>query len=78
MKNAISAPEPRLLSLAEVAWLLGINESSVCRAIRIGLLPVVRRRQRVMVPAHVLAYLADAGDSCAETHGRRVVGGDAR
>lgn len=61
MKNAISTQVPRLLSIAEVAWLLGIDNSQVCRAIRLGRLPVVRRRGRVLVPAHVLAHLA-AGD----------------
>lgn len=61
MKNAIHAQVPRLLSIAEVAWLLGVDNSRVCRAIRVGLLPVVRRRRRVLVSAHVLVHLA-AGD----------------
>lgn len=53
----------RLLSVPEVAWLLGVDNSVVCRAIRLGRLPVVRRRGgRVLVPAHVLAHLATAGD----------------
>lgn len=60
MKNAISLGVPRLLSIAEVAWLLGVDNSYVCRAIRVGSLPVVRRRDRVLVPAHVLVHLADA------------------
>ncbi|MFB9301952.1 hypothetical protein [Kibdelosporangium philippinense] len=30
----------------------------MCRAIRLGRLPVVRRRHRVLVPAHALAHLA--------------------
>lgn len=59
MKNAISTHRPCLLSVAEIAWLLGIDNSQVCRAIRVGLLPVVRRRGRVLVPAHALAHLAD-------------------
>jgi len=62
MKNDISSEIPRLLSIAEVAWLLGLDNSRVCRAIRIGLLPVVRRRGRVLVPAHALVHLADNGD----------------
>lgn len=77
MKNAISTRDPRLLSLAEVAWLLGVDNSWVCRAVRVGLLPVVRRRRRVLVPAHVLAHLAGAGDSCADTQEGPVVRGDA-
>lgn len=59
MKNAISTHRSFLLSIAEVAWLLGIDNSQVCRAIRIGLLPVVRRRGRVLVPAHALVHLAN-------------------
>jgi hypothetical protein len=62
MKNAIPTQAPRLLSIAEVAWLLGVDNSRVCRAIRLGLVPVVRRRGgRVLIPAHVLAHLS-AGD----------------
>lgn len=48
----------RLLSIGEVSWLLGVDNSHVCRAVRLGRLPVVRRRGRVLVPAHVLAHLA--------------------
>jgi len=58
MKNTISTQVPSLLSIAEVAWLLGVDNSQVCRAIRLGRLPVARRRGRVLVPAHVLAHLA--------------------
>jgi len=58
MTNAISSQVPRLLSIAEVAWLLGVDNSRVCRAIRLGMVPVVRRRGRVLVPAHVLGHLA--------------------
>lgn len=61
MKNTNSAHQPRLLSITEVAWLLGVNRSHVCRAIRVGLLPVVRRHGRVLVPAHALAHLAENG-----------------
>jgi DNA-binding protein Rv2175c, wHTH domain len=48
-----------LLAIPEVAWLLGVDTSRVCRLIRVGVLPVVRRRSRVLVPAHVLAHLSD-------------------
>lgn len=50
-----------LLSVAEVAWLLGVETSQVCRAIRRGRLPVVRRRRRMLVPMSAVAYLADNG-----------------
>lgn len=59
MKNNISSRYSRLLSIAELAWMLGVDNSVVCRAIRLGLLPVVRRRRRVLIPANVLALLAD-------------------
>lgn len=63
MKNAICKSSSVLLSIPEVAWLLGVDNSRVCRAIRIGLLPVVRRRGRMLVPAHALVHLADSGDT---------------
>ena len=70
MKNAIPAQAPRLLSIAEVAWLLGVDNSRVRRAIRVGLLPVVRRRRRVLIPAHVLTHLSTGdlpdGERCTE------------
>jgi hypothetical protein len=53
-----------LLAIPEVAWLLGVDHSRVCRLIRVGLLPVVRRRSRVLVPAHALAHLADDTGLC--------------
>jgi hypothetical protein len=59
MKTAISAGSPALLSIPEVAWLLGVDNSRVCRLIRVGFLPVVRRRSRVLVPAHVLVWMLD-------------------
>jgi hypothetical protein len=62
MKNTICTSQSVVLSIPEVAWLLGVDNSRVCRAVRVGLLPVVRRRGRVWVPAHALAHLADTGD----------------
>lgn len=60
MQNAIPSGSPALLSIPEAAWLLGVDQSWVCRLIRVGLLPIVRRRSRVLIPAHVLAHLADS------------------
>jgi hypothetical protein len=57
--NNICASKSVLLSIPEVAWLLGVDQSWVCRLIRVGVLPVVRRRSRVLVSAHMLAHLAD-------------------
>jgi hypothetical protein len=59
MQNTIPAGPPALLSIPEVAWLLGVDNSRVCQLIRVGLLPIERRRSRVLVPAHVLAHLAN-------------------
>lgn len=59
MKNSRNQNRPGLLSISEAAWILGISDGRVCRAIRLGLLPVVRRRGRLLIPSHVLAYLAD-------------------
>jgi excisionase family DNA binding protein len=61
MKNAYSNRPPYLLSIPEAAWVLGVDNSVVCRAVRLGLLPVVRRRRRVLIPAHALAHLANGG-----------------
>lgn len=78
MKNAISTSDSCLLSISEVAWILGVDNSRVCRAIRVGLLPAVRRRRRVLVPAQALAHLASVGDSCVDTQAGAAVRGDAR
>lgn len=66
MKNSTSEKSSHLLSIPEVAWLLGVEESHVCRAIRLGTLPVVHRRRRLLIPAHALAHLADSNDQCPD------------
>lgn len=66
MKNNLSNHSATLLSISEVAWILGVDNSGVCRAIRLGLLPVVRRRGRMLIPAHALTHLADSDDSRGE------------
>jgi excisionase family DNA binding protein len=43
----------------EAAWLLGVSRSTVSRAIRTGVIPTVRRRSRLLVPAYVLQRLLD-------------------
>lgn len=48
-------------SVAEAAWLLGVPRSTVSRAIRTGALPAVRRRSRLVVPAHVVHRLLAGG-----------------
>lgn len=44
-------------SVGEAAWLLGVPRSTVSKAIRTGELPAVRRRSRLVVPAHVAERL---------------------
>ena len=46
-------------TIAEAAWLLGVPRSTVNKAIRIGELPTVWRRSRLVVPAHVVKRLLD-------------------
>jgi len=46
-------------SLAEAAWLLGVPLSTISKAVRTGAMPAVRRRSRLVVPAHVLEGLLD-------------------
>lgn len=64
MMFTIASRRSCLFSIAEVAWLLGVDKSQVCRAIRLGRLPVVRRHGRVLVPARALAHLAQENRSC--------------
>lgn len=65
-KSHGSARRRLLLSIPEVAWLLDVDNSVVYRAIRLGIIPVVRRRSRVLIPAHVVAYLAESSE-CDES-----------
>lgn len=74
MKKSRSDHSSYLLSISEAAWILGVDNSQVCRAIRVGTLPVVRRGRRLLIPAHALAHLADSVEPGAEAEGR----GDAR
>lgn len=66
MKSNVPKRSSTLLSISEVAWILDIDNSRVCRAIRLGLLPVVRRRGRVLIPAYALVHLPDSNDSRGE------------
>jgi excisionase family DNA binding protein len=79
MKKTTSTHSSSLLSISEVAWLLGVSNSHVCRAIRVGTLPAVRRGRRLLVPAHALVHLADSDDPCGDPEQTRPTGrGDAR
>lgn len=46
-----------VFSIRESAWILGVPCSEVHRLIRVGVLPTVRRRSRLVVPAYALARL---------------------
>jgi hypothetical protein len=58
-KSCKDAPALELYSLRQAAWVLGVGQSAVARAIRLGTLRAVRRRGRLMVPACVIAHLTD-------------------
>jgi hypothetical protein len=47
-------------SIREVSWILGVDESEVSRMIRVGTLPAIRRRTRLVVPAYAVARLLPA------------------
>jgi len=49
-----------VFSIQETAWILGVNRSEVFRLIRVGVLPTIRRRSRLVVPVHALARLLPA------------------
>jgi hypothetical protein len=49
-----------VLSIRETVWILGVGKSEVSRLIRVGVLPTIRRRSRLVVPAHALARLLPA------------------
>jgi hypothetical protein len=76
MKQSRSKNHPYpLFTISEVAWILGVDVDRVCWAIRVGLLPVVRRRKCLLVPAYVLAELAAEDDPHTDRPGQ---GGGAR
>lgn len=71
MKKSRSKNHPYcLFSIYEVAWLLDVDESRVRWAIGVGMLPVVRRRRRLLIPAYALADLADHAEPCTGPLGR--------
>jgi hypothetical protein len=46
-----------LLSVRDAAWALGVDQSVVCRAIRRGVLPLVKCRGRTVVPVAAVTRL---------------------
>jgi len=58
MNTSVSNDRPQAFyTVREAAWVLGVQPSTIWRAIRIGTLPTVRRRSRQVIPAHVVARL---------------------
>lgn len=55
--SRFDAGQPGVFSVRETAWILGVSRSEVHRLIRVGVLPTVRRRSQLVVPAHALARL---------------------
>lgn len=61
MGTAIPGAGPSgVISIQETAWILGVSKSEVFRLIRLGVLPTIRRRSRLVVPKHALARLLPA------------------
>ncbi len=56
-KNDSHSDRPQYYSPREAAWILGVDQSKVNKAIRTGALPTVRRRSRLVVPAWALHRL---------------------
>src|SRR3954451_19539433 len=76
-----NAPGRKLLSVREAAWALGVDQSVVCRAIRQGVLPLVKRRRQAVVPVAAVTRLLrhararDPMDSCNDDgHGGHAEG----
>lgn len=62
MSNAIrNVDSSSFLSIRQAVWALGVDEFSVCRAIRVGTLRAVRRRSKLVIPAAELRRVLDGG-----------------
>ena len=58
MSTSLSrAGRPCFHTVKEAAWILGVDSSKICRAIRTGALSAVRRRSQLVVPAAALQRL---------------------
>lgn len=55
-----SAGRPAYYSVKQAAWILGVEPSTISRAIRVGTLRSARRRGRRVIPASALARLLGA------------------
>jgi hypothetical protein len=57
----IDAGRPAYYSIRKAAWILGVDQSRVARAIRLGTLRAVRRNGHVVVPTRALTRLLGPG-----------------
>lgn len=55
--STTNAGRSALYTVREAAWILGVEPSRVSRAIRLGTLPVVPKRGRVLIPHAALTRL---------------------
>ncbi|UMP04381.1 helix-turn-helix domain-containing protein [Amycolatopsis sp. EV170708-02-1] len=60
-KTTHGAGHPAFYSVADAAWILGVDRDQIHRAIRLGVLPLVRRRSRLVIPAAALRRVLDGG-----------------
>lgn len=60
-KNLPDAGRPAFHSLADAAWILGIDLDEVHRAIRVGTLRTERRRARLVISEAELRRVLDGG-----------------
>jgi hypothetical protein len=59
--NIPNAGGPAFYSLADAAWILGVDRNEIHRAIRVGTLRAERRRSRLVIPAAELRRVLDGG-----------------
>ena len=62
-RSGRSSRRSNYVSVRQVAWLLGVPTSVVHRAIRVGTLPAVRRRSRLVVQENDVRRLMLGGAS---------------
>lgn len=70
MRTSMSnAGRPAYYTVREAAWILGVEPSTVSRAIRVGTVRAMWRRGRLVVPAGELARLLSAPTDNEPTSG---------
>ncbi|MET7993095.1 helix-turn-helix domain-containing protein [Amycolatopsis sp. NPDC005232] len=60
-KKMPNAGGPAFYSLADAAWILGVEHDQLHHAIRVGVLPVVRRRSQLVISADALRRVLEGG-----------------